>query len=127
MQQSTEVVKDSHDGEWEVTITLPESIDEAREIYGDDGVLTLFNAGLKVKLQAIARNGFKRGETREAVEAAMAEYKPGRSSRRSKKRMAFELVAQNGAMLLENPDLYQQVNDAIYNNKWDTVIELIGG
>ncbi len=127
MQTSTEMVKDTQGGEWEITISLPESIDEAREIFGDDGVLTLFNAGLKVKLQAIARNGFKRGDSREVVEAAMAEYKPGRSVRQSKKRIAFELIAKNGPMLLENPELYEQVNEAVYNNKWGAVIELLEG
>ena len=126
MQYSQEVVKDKDGGEWEVGIGLPETLDEAKEIYGDDGVLTLFNAGLKVKLQAIARNNFKSGKNREEVEAMMAEYRPGRSTRKGNKQRAYEMVVENAARLLEDPELKEAVNNALYKSKWADIITLLG-
>ena len=125
MQSSVEVVKDKEGGNWEVTISLPESLEEAKELYGDDGVLSLFNAGLKVKLQAIARTNFKQGKDRAEIEQMMAEYRPGRTTRKGNKQRAMELIVENAARFMDDPDLKEAVEQAMYSNKWGDVISLL--
>ncbi len=125
MQSNVESVKDAAGGNWEVTISLPESLDEARELYGDDGALTLLNSGLKVKLQAIARAGFKAGKSREEIESAMDQYRPGQSTRKGNKSRAMELIVENAGRLMEDPDLKDAVTEALQGNKWADIISAL--
>ena len=126
MQTTEEVVKTKDGGKWEVNMNLPETVDEALDIYGQDGVLTLFNAGLKVKLQNVARNAFKAGKDRAEVEQMMAQYRPGQSSRKTKKQLAAELIVEHALRVAEDPALKEQVIKAFQSQDWQTVIDLLG-
>lgn len=77
---------------WAFGAVLPESIEEAIEIYGKELTFEVFSAGLDVKVQGIARNMFKAGKTREDVEAAVRDYKPGSAMRRSSKEEALDIL-----------------------------------
>ena len=125
MVTSEEVVKTADGGAWEVSLSLPETVDEALDIYGQDGVLTLFNARLKVKLQNIARTGFKSGKERSEVEALMSQYRPGQSSRKSKKTVATDLLVANAVRLAEDPELKDRIVQAFQNQDWQTVMDLL--
>jgi len=125
METREEVVKSADGGEWQVTFNLPETVDEALDVYGQDGVLTLFNAGLKVKLQNIARNAFKQGKDRDEVENLMANYRPGQSSRKSKKSIAMELVVDQASRIASDPSIKEEITKAFVSQDWQTVIELL--
>lgn len=126
METREEVVRSAEGGEWQVTMSLPETVDEALDIYGQDGVLSLFNAGLKVKLQNIARSNFKAGKSREEVETLLAQYRPGQSSRKSKKSQAAELIVQRAMDIANDPELKEKVINAFQSQDWQTVIDLLG-
>ena len=55
MRITEDVVKTTAGDVWKYQIDLPDSIEEAIELFGADGALALLNSGLKVKKQAIAR------------------------------------------------------------------------
>lgn len=77
---------------WSFTAILPESIEEAIEVYGKELTFDVFSAGLDVKVQGIARNMFKAEKTKEEVETAIRDYKPGSAMRRSSKEEALDIL-----------------------------------
>lgn len=72
----------------EAKVSVPETIQEAIDVYGAEAVFDVFHAGLMVKLQAQARNTWTSGTdeapvTVQKVEEVLANYKPGEGIRRS--------------------------------------------
>jgi hypothetical protein len=125
MIESEEMVKDQEGGEWEITMRLCETMEEAVDIYGESGALALFNSGLKVKKQNIARAMSKSGKNREEVEVAMDDYRPGRSTRTSKKTIAGDLIKKHADRFIEDAELKASVVDAFVQQDWQTVITLL--
>jgi len=125
MLENEEFVKDAEGGQWEITMRLCETMEEAIDIYGESGTLALFNSGLKVKKQNIARTMSKSGKSREEVEIAMDDYRPGRSTRTSKKTIAGDLIKKNADKFLEDAELKAAVVDAFVQQDWSTVITLM--
>jgi hypothetical protein len=126
MNESVEVVKDQDGNQWELSMGLPETLDEAIEIYKEDGALAILNAGLKVKKQNIGRTAMKQGKTREEAESLMASYRPGQTTRKSKKLLATQAIMDNGLALNEDVELKASVSEAFVANDWDKVISLLG-
>lgn len=126
MKESQEVVRTADGQEWTFTCLLPESVEEAVEVYGEAGALYLLNAGLKVKEQNIAREILRNGGTSEEANAAVAAYRPGGGTRVSLKRQASQLIVDNAETLRDNPDLREQVQNAFIDGDFKTVVELLG-
>lgn len=124
MIESEEFVKDAEGGQWEITMRLCETLDEATDIYSETGALTLLNSGLKVKKQNIARLMSKSGKPREEIETAMDDYRPGRSSRTSKKTVAKNLIRDNADRFAEDSELQAGVLEAFTSENWQEVINL---
>ena len=129
MVESVEMVKDSDGGNWEITMVLMETLEESVEVYGNEGALSLLNAGLKTRKQNIARNAFRSGKTREEAEELMGDYRPGQSSKVSKKKKAYELIMsrEKSEMINSNAELKASVTDAMAASKWQDVIDLLEG
>jgi hypothetical protein len=125
MIESEEMVKDQEGGEWEISMRLCETMEEAIDIFGEAGALTLLNAGLKVKKQNIARAMSKAGKSREECEAAMDEYRPGRTAKTSKKKIAFDLIKANADRLNDDVELNSTITDAFVKTDWQTIIDLL--
>ena len=69
---------DRKDEEFVVNIDLPESLEEAKDRYGEPLVFSYFNADLAIAVQAFVRTQIKKdGATAEAVQTAVDEWKPG--------------------------------------------------
>lgn len=126
MIESVEVVKDQEGTAWEVMMILMETLDEAVEVYGPEGALSLLNSGLKIRKQAIARASFKAGKLRDEVEQLMAEYRPGQSAKKSKKTLACVAIMDNATRLEDDSELKSAVTEAFTSNKWGDVLNLLG-
>ena len=122
MFESEEVVKDQEGGEWQITMRLCETLEEAVDIFGETGALTLLNGGLKVKKQNIGRTLSKSGKDREECEQAMDDYRPGRTARTSKKSVVFELIKNNAERLQEDAELNANITEAFVKQDWQTII-----
>lgn len=61
----------------EVSIPMPETIEEAVQAYGEEAVLSNALAHWRVTLQAAIRSGLKRGETPEQIQERLANAKMG--------------------------------------------------
>lgn len=126
MKETQEVVRTAGGDEWPFNTVLPESIEEAVEVYGEDGAIYLLNSGLKVKEQNVARELFRNGKDTDEVNEAVAAYRPGSGGRTSIKKQALELIVKNTETLRENPDLMTQIQEAFLGSKFKDVIELLG-
>lgn len=126
MVESIELVKDAEGTAWEITMILMETLEEAVEVYGAEGALSLLNSGLKIRKQAIARANFKAGKLREEVEQLISEYRPGQSTKKSKKTLACAAIMDNALRLEDDSELKAAVTEAFTSNKWGDVLDLLG-
>lgn len=124
MNIETDTVRTADGNEWQYSLPLPETLEEAVDTYGEVSTLNLVKSALKVKIQGIAREMFRNGKNREEVEESVKEYKPG-ATKKSKKMEALELVTDNAAMLQEDPDLKSEVQDAFAKSEWERIKELL--
>jgi len=127
MNSFSDKVKVASGQEWEYTIELPSSIEEAIEIFGADGAITLLNSGLKVKKQAIARELFKAGKSVEEVEAKVHEYRPGAGNKRNQAMIATELIMSSGDKLALDPILKKEIITFMAKKDFGEVIKKLGG
>lgn len=97
---------------------------EACEVYGETGAMDIFLAGLKVKQDNVARNGFRAGKTVEEVEALVAGWRPG-GMRTSKKTIATQLLMEKAMDITGNADLKGKIQTAFIKNDFDTIIALL--
>ena len=125
MRTETGIVRTKEGNEWEFTLVLPSKVEEAVEVYGDAGVLYLIHSALRVKEQNIAREMFRQGKDRDAVDGAVAAYRPGSATRTSVKAQALQLLMDNRDTLLENPDLMEEVQKAFIAGKFKEVVEAL--
>jgi hypothetical protein len=127
MNSFSDKVKVASGQEWEYTMELPSSIEEAIEIFGADGAITLLNSGLKVKKQAIARELFKASKTVEEVEAKVHEYRPGAGNKRNQAMIATELIMSSGDKLALDPILKKEIITLMAKKDFGEVIKKLGG
>jgi len=127
MKTSAEAVSTADGGKFEFDMAIPESLEEAVEIYGSENAHWLLTSGLKVKLQNIARDHFRQGKDRQDAEAAIRNYRPGATNKKSKKAHAIQLVTDNGTTIQNDAELKDQVTEAFTSSDWDTVISLLEG
>lgn len=127
MNSFTDKVKVASGQEWEYMMELPSSIEEAIEIFGADGAITLLNSGLKVKKQAIARELFKAGKSVEEVEAKVHEYRPGAGNKRNQAMIATELIMSSGDKLALDPILKKEIITLMAKKDFGEVIKKLGG
>lgn len=127
MNSFSDKVKVASGQEWEYTMELPSSIEEAIEIFGADGAITLLNSGLKVKKQAIARELFKAGKTVEEVEVKVHEYRPGAGNKRNQAMIATELIMSSGDKLALDPILKKEIITLMAKKDFGEVIKKLGG
>jgi hypothetical protein len=123
MRESNEVVKSSKGDQWEFSMSLPTTLEEAIELYTKEGALFLLNSGLKVKKQGIARDGFRQGKSREEVEQLVEDYRPGGGSSRSKKDRALDLIMDKANDLSLNPELKREVQGLFKKNDFQAIID----
>ncbi len=60
-----------------ITVQVPNTAAEAIQVFGDEAVLTNAVANWKITLQSNIRNGLKRGETAEQIQARLGGAKMG--------------------------------------------------
>lgn len=125
MRITEDVVQTSGGDKWTYQIDLPDSIEEAIELFGADGSLALLNSGLKVKKQAIARELFKQGKSVDEVNTAVAAYRPGSGSKKSQAEHAFELITAKADHLNLNPDVKTKIIKLATKKDFKAVIELL--
>ena len=125
MENLDSLVHSKDGGEWAVTLVMPETLDEAREVYGEGGALVLLRAGLKVKQQNIARTSFRQGKERDEVDQLVVNYRPGQSSRKTKLSVASELIAEKASIIAEDADLQEHLTEAMSHSDWQKVIDLL--
>ena len=116
--------KDNQEG-WEFTTPLPESIAEAIEVYGDEITYDVFMAGFAVKLQAVARSMFNDKKTREEVETALRDFKPGSGMKKSFKDSAFELMTNPDiqAQMDSEPGLRAEIKELFSKNQFGAIVD----
>ena len=127
MQKLSETVRTQEGGEYTFEMPLPESLDEASEVYGEENAVWLLNSGLKVKLQNIAREAFRQGKTTEEAEEAVRNYKPGSTSRKGVRQRALDLITDRAGDIQADPDLKDQVKEAFAASKYKEIISLLEG
>lgn len=125
MKTLEEKVRTREGEEFEFTMTLPESTNEAKEVYGDENATFLLNGGLKTKKQNAVREAFRQGKTREQAEEVEKAYRPGATSRKSAKSQALELITENSDNLKNDNDLKSKVHTAFMNSNFKEVISLL--
>ena len=122
----TKVQEKKEGGEWAVSLNMPSMMAEAVELYGEDAVFALFTAQLKIKMQAVARENFKAGKSREEVETILDEFKPGRSGKTSLKNRALVALTENADKILADASLKSKVMAAFSGNNYKEVLVLLG-
>lgn len=122
MKSSQEVVKKVDGREWQFTAPIPENLEEATGIYGEQGVFDLFQAQLKVKFQNVARNKFDAGETVETVEDEVQKWRPGAGGKTSMKKQATELLFEKAHVMDQDDELKTVVRAAFIDGDFKTVI-----
>jgi hypothetical protein len=125
MRITEDVVKTSTGEQWKYQIDLPDSIEEAIELFGAEGALSLLNSGLKVKKQAIAREGFKAQKTVEEVNDMVAGYRPGSGSKKSQAEHALELITAKADYLNLNPDAKSKIIKMASKKDFKGVIDIL--
>jgi len=126
MRITEDIVKTATDQTgFKYQIDLPESIEEAIELYGANGVLSLLNTALKIKKQAIAREGFKQGKSVEEINEAVAAYRPGKGSKKSQAEYAFELMTLKADHLNLNPELKAEVVRYAVKKEYKEIVKLL--
>lgn len=123
MKSSQEVVKKSDGREWQFTAPMPESLEEATSIYGEQGVFDLFQAQLKVKFQNVARNKFDAGESVETVEEEVQKWRPGAGGKTSMRKQATDLLFDKAHIMDQDDELKSSVRSAYIDGDFKTVIE----
>lgn len=125
MRITEDVVKTSAGDVWKYQIDLPDSIEEAIELFGAEGSLSLLVAGLKVKKQAIAREAFKAKKTVEEVNEAVSSYRPGTGSKKSQAEYTLELITAKADYLNLNPDAKSKIIKLASKKDYKAAIELL--
>ena len=127
MKQTTDKVRSSDGQEWSYTKVLPETIDEAKQVYGEEGTLYLIHSSLVVKEQAIARALFKAGKTREEVDKEVAAYRPGakRGGSGVSKATVFNRLMDLAEKVAANPEAKDAIREAIKEGDWKKANELL--
>lgn len=103
---------------------VPENWAEACETFGETGAMDIFIAGLKVKQDNVARNGFRSGKTVEEVEALVGGWRPG-GMRTSKKTIATQLLMEKALEITSDAELKGKIQTAFIKNDFDTIIALL--
>lgn len=122
MQEILDKVKTKEGGPWEYKIGLPETVSEAVEVYGEEGALYLLNAGLKVKMQNVARETLANGGTVEEAEKKAREYRPGGGMRQSLRTRAFDLITMNVQKMNEDATLRNKIREFVGKNDFKSII-----
>ncbi|RLG67620.1 hypothetical protein DRN93_04210 [archaeon] len=122
MELREEIVRTQDGQEWSFSMPLPETLEEAQDVYGADGALYLLVSGLKVKLQAIAREAFKRGASREDVERLVKDYRPG-GQKKSMKERAMELITEKADLIKNDPEMKEELQALFVRGRWGQIVE----
>lgn len=125
MKVSVETVKKQDGNEWQFNMPLTESLDEMREVYGEDGAFKIASSQEKISKQNLAREKFHGGATREEVEEAVEKWKPGGGSKKSLRAQATDLVMSKSYLLQNEPELYAKVQEDFVAGKFKAVIEAL--
>lgn len=126
MRKTMESVKfEGAEDKYEFEMPLPETLDEANEIYGEDNALWLLNSGLKVKLQNVAREAFRQGKSKEEAEELVRAYRPGTTARKGAKSRALELITEKSDEIKADPELMAQVKEAFGSSNFKEVVRLL--
>jgi len=125
IDQVSKVKTAEQDEGWEYSISMPATFDEAGDVYGEETALNIFHAGLKVKLDNVAREQFRQGKSREEVEDIVTAYRPGMTTRRSVKVTALQLLTENAARLQTDADLLSRVTEAFTSGKFRDVVTIL--
>ena len=112
---------------WEYTSVLPDSVDEAKEVFGEEGTLFLIHTSLIVKQQGIARDGFRKEASREDTDAAIALYKPGskRGGKGGLRKQVLDRVLDDKGSLAANAEVRETVREAIKNGDWGAALDAL--
>lgn len=126
MKISNEKVKIQATGqEYEFEMPLPETLEEAGEVFGLDEVYGIFIAGLKVKLQNIARESFRAEVGVDEVNEKVAAYRPGTISRRSVKAQAMDLLVNCSEVLKADPELRMSVMEPFIKGDFKSAVAIL--
>lgn len=68
-------------GPFTIEVPMGSTAAEDIQLFGDQVVKSNFEANVTVSVQAIMRTGMKKGETQEALQLRLANYKPGVAQR----------------------------------------------
>ena len=60
-----------------VKTNMPDTFEEARSLWGEDMTMQMAQAMVKVRLQALMRNGIENGASEEEISRNVNEWKPG--------------------------------------------------
>lgn len=126
MREQVEKVKTQDGQEWEFSMPMPESLDEAIETDGKEGVFNTYLAQRKIFLQNIAREKFKKEATRSEVEEAVAQAKPGSGGQKQSLRSrAVNLVMEKSYLMQNDPELKDKVQQDFVAGKFRDVVEAL--
>lgn len=123
-ETKTMTVKTKEGESWDFSVDMPTSLDEAIERTDEQSVFETYLGGFSVRIQNRARDLFRKGKTREEVEAYLASYKPG-ETKTSKVERATKAIVSNGELLASDSDLAQAVTAAFVDKDYDEVLRLI--
>lgn len=110
---------------WPFTGCLPETIDEAIEIYGDEGSLILLCQGLRVSQARVAKDKWQQGATREEVDQAVRDFRPGRKSKASVAKIAASMLVEHGPRIQADPELFETAMELFQKNKHSELVEYL--
>jgi hypothetical protein len=127
METVIDKVRTATDGPWEYECDLPESSTESVEVYGEEGTVYLIRAGLKVKKQNVAREGFVAGKPVEEINKLVREYRPGGTARISNRTRAFDLITDRSMDIASDPKLKKEVRDLLGKNDFKGIIAKLSG
>ncbi len=135
MKEVEKEVKTKDAGPWVAKLFLVESLDEAKEVYGDEGGTFLLNSGLAVKQQNIERDIFSSakpdadmaGAVRLEAEEKAKAYRPGSTAKQSNKAKAYALLKVKMSEIIANKELDDKISDALMHNNFKEIIILLEG
>lgn len=104
---------------------LPESLDEAKNVYGEEDAVAVLRAGIKNKIMNSCRERFQKGMSVEEVEEAAFNWQPNSGAKSSSQSRVFDILTNYGTKIENMPEVKREVREHINQGEFNDALNLL--